>query len=288
MADLQRRPGSDAILPATGPMCNSARDMRLLLSAVLSARPASIDPSFFPVNLVVPDLSHALGRRLKVGLMIHDDVVLPHPPMLRALETAKERLKASDTVDLVEYVPFEHAYGYTLAKELYYEEGGKSVRKMLAEGGEDMLPLTEWVISPPHVKDHDATGMWELHAKRERFRRAYSDHWRSQGCDVVLCPPFPGVAARHDTSMYWGYTAIWNLVDYPGVVFPTGLRADPSMDIVMEDAPPCLSDADEYNRSLYEPAVFAGAPVSLQVVARRFEDGLALAAQELIENALKN
>ncbi|EIW80375.1 amidase signature enzyme, partial [Coniophora puteana RWD-64-598 SS2] len=110
-----RRPGSDAILPATGPICNSARDMRLLLSAVLSARPASIDPSFFPVNLVIPDLGQALGRRLKVGLMIHDGVVLPHPPMLRALEMARERLKASDTVDLVEYVPFEHAHGYTLA-----------------------------------------------------------------------------------------------------------------------------------------------------------------------------
>ncbi|EIW77312.1 amidase [Coniophora puteana RWD-64-598 SS2] len=284
---LNSQDGADGVLPSTGPMCSSARDMRLLLSAILSARPASLDPSLYPVRLILPDLRSGFGRKLRVGLMMHDGVVFPHPPMLRALMLAKEKLATSDAVELMDYVPYEHDQGYSIARELYYEDGGKTLRRMLADGEENILPLSEWVISPPYVKDHDATAIWELHARRERFRRAYSDHWRSQGCDVVLCPPFPGVAARHDTSTYWGYTAIWNLVDYPGVVFPTGLTAEPSIDIAMEDSVVSISDADAYNRSLYEPTAFAGAPVSLQVIARRFEDGLVLAAQELIESILK-
>ena len=41
---------------------------------------------------------------------------------------------------------------------------------------------------------------------------------------MLLCPVGPGPAPRHDTAKYWGYTAQWNLLDYPSAVFPTGLR----------------------------------------------------------------
>ncbi|OJA10028.1 hypothetical protein AZE42_08525 [Rhizopogon vesiculosus] len=112
-----------------------------------------------------------------------------------------------------------------------------------------MHPLREWVISPPYVKDHDAAQVWKLHEKRDIYRREYSDHWWSQNVDVVLCPPFQGTASRHDTAKYWGYTAIWNLLDYPGAVFPTGLFADPSIDIYQEPLRP-MSAADGQNISL--------------------------------------
>ena len=48
-----------------------------------------------------------------------------------------------------------------IQRELYFEDGGATIRRLLKEGGEDMLPLTEWVISPPYVKDHDAAQIWE-------------------------------------------------------------------------------------------------------------------------------
>ncbi|OAX31834.1 amidase signature enzyme, partial [Rhizopogon vinicolor AM-OR11-026] len=111
--------------------------------------------------------------------------------------------------------------------------------------------------------------------------------WRSQNVDVVLCPPFQGTASRHDTAKYWGYTAIWNLLDYPGAVFPTGLFADPNIDTYQEPLRP-MSAADEQNISLYDAAVFTGAPVSLQTISRRFNDGLVLAAQDVIERIIKS
>lgn len=47
-------------------------------------------------------------------------------------------------------------------RELYYEDGGATIRRLVKEGGEDVLPLTEWVISPPYVKDHDAAEVWKV------------------------------------------------------------------------------------------------------------------------------
>ncbi|KAH7928658.1 amidase [Leucogyrophana mollusca] len=275
--------GQDGIHPSIGPMCSSARDMRLFIEALHGARPSLIDPDLIPVQLSLPDLSQ---KKLRVGIMLHDGVVMPHPPMLRALEVARAKLQAAPNVEVVDYVPYQHDEGYSIIRALYYEDGGKTIHQMLAEGGEDILPLSEWIISPPYVKDHDAIGMWKLHDQRDSFRRAYSDYWNRQGVDVVLCAPYPGTAGRHDTAKYWAYTAIWNLVDYPGVVFPTGLKADPAVDVARDLGSP-MSPADEYNRSLYDPEIFVGAPINLQVVARRFNDGMALAGQAVIEQIIK-
>ncbi|KAH7909593.1 amidase signature domain-containing protein [Hygrophoropsis aurantiaca] len=275
--------GHDGYVTSTGPMCSSSRDIRLFLQAVLSTRPHIRDPSLMPFPVTIPDLSK---RVLRVGIMMHDNVVMPHPPMLRALELAKQKLGASSNIEVIDYQPYKHDEGMSIIRPMYFEDGARTARRLMKEGGENILPLSEWVTSPPYVKDHDALAMWALHDKRNRYRRAYSDHWRQQGCDVLLCPPFHGVASLHDTAKYWGYTAVWNLLDYPGVIFPTGLKVDPSVDIP-RDLPSPMSPTDEYNRSLYDPELFVGAPISLQVIARRFNDGLALAGQEVIERIIK-
>jgi amidase len=219
--------------------------------------------------------------------MMHDGVVMPHPPTIRALNLLKAKLDASSEVEVVDYTPYDHDRGYSIIRELYYEDGGATVRHLIKEGGENMHPLTEWVISPPYVKNHDAAEIWKLRDRRDIYRREYSDHWWSQNVDVVVCAPFQGTASRHDTAKYWGYTAIWNLLDYPGAVFPTGLVADPTVDVYQKSPSP-MSAADEYNISLYDAAIFKGAPVSLQTVSRRFNDGLVLAAQDVIERILKS
>ena len=96
---------------------------------------------------------------------------------------------------------------------------------ILAANGEPLKPLTEWVLSNPLVREHTMSELWELCVRRDAYRAAYSKHWNSHHIDVLLCPVGPGPAPRHDTAKYWGYTAQWNLLDYPAAVFPTGLRA---------------------------------------------------------------
>lgn len=72
--------------------------------------------------------------------------------------------------------------------------------------------------------------LWELCIRRDIYRAAYRAHWNASGIDVLLCPAFVGPAPRLNTSRYWGYTCIWNILDYPGTVFPTPLQANASLD----------------------------------------------------------
>ncbi|KII85160.1 hypothetical protein PLICRDRAFT_116709 [Plicaturopsis crispa FD-325 SS-3] len=268
---------------ATGPMCRSARDIDMFFSAVRSAHPELRDPSQLPS----PWTTLPQGRKLRVGVMVYDDVVLPQPPMIRALEWARKKLEAADNIEVVDYKPYCHPEGYAIIREMWYEDGGNAVRRLLKEGGEDSMPLTDWVIEPSAVKDHDTQGIWDLHGRRDKFRQRYWDQWKAQGCDVVLLPPFPGSANLHDRARHWSYTAIWNAVDYPGVVFPSGLTVDPALDALRASDYVPVTDADKANYADYDVEKMVGSPLSLQLVARRFEDGMLLAAQHVVEEALK-
>ncbi|KAF8548984.1 amidase [Imleria badia] len=274
----------DGIIGSAGPMCRSSRDMKMLIETLQKTRPWLGDPSLLPIPLELPDISQ---RKLRVGIMTHDGVVLPHPPVLRALKLAKEKLEASEEVEVVEYAPYKHKEGYDIIRTLYFDDGGERVRQCLKNGGEDILPLSEWVISPPHTKNLSAHQAWEMHYKRDSFRHAYLQQWRKQNIDVLLCPAYPGVAARHDTARYWACTAIWNLLDYPAAVFPTGLVVDPAHDVV-DSKFSSRGPEDSYNFWQYDDSkTYVDAPISLQIVAPRFNDGWVLAALDVIEKIVK-
>jgi amidase len=200
------------------------------------------------------------GRKLKVAILEHDDVVLPHPPVLRALKMAKEKLSRHPGIELVEYKPYKHDLGYELTvsllpsfrcgtdqfvqKELYFPENGKIFKDNLAATGEDMSPLTAALLEAP-VKHHDAWEILDLFERRDlvsfqlqmairshrcKYRDAHARHWDASEIDVLLCPAFPGSAPPHDNSTYWSYTSQWNVTDYPGCIFPSGVRVDPAKD----------------------------------------------------------
>jgi amidase len=61
---------------------------------------------------------------------------------------------------------------------------------------------------------------------------------KERGVDFILCPAYPGVAPEVGTPTYWLYTAIWNLLDQPAIIFPTGLTANPSVDVAETDYKP--------------------------------------------------
>ena len=115
---------------------------------------------------------------------------------------------------------------------------------------------------------------------------------------MILCPPAPGPAPVLGTSRYWGYTSVFNLVDYPSAVLPTGTFVSASD--VREPERAFLSDDDcniwracacdglcgNPELTADDPKLMHGAPLALQIVAPRWEDEKVLLALELIDAAL--
>lgn len=112
----------------------------------------------------------------------------------------------------------------------------------------------------------------------------YLDYWNQHPeVDVLLCPVGPGVAPKHDTSRYWGYTAIFNCLDWPAIAFPTGLSVSAADHPIDAAYRPRDNEYDQYNWPQYDPEVYQDAPISLQLVGRKWDCEMVMAALRKLE-----
>lgn len=124
---------------------------------------------------------------------------------------------------------------------------------LLKQGDETLRPLTRWAFyDNPHMRHHSLDEVWEWTGKRDVYRAEYLTHWNettgnedSKGyedaIDVLLCPNFPGGAFPLDQTKYWGYTSIFNILDFPGLAFP-GTTGNPDKDPKDTDFQPRTAD----------------------------------------------
>ncbi|KAK5240584.1 hypothetical protein LTR40_013734 [Exophiala xenobiotica] len=187
---------------------------------------------------------------------------------------------------MVDFEPYEHSRGWDILKVLYFPDAGKYQKELLAKGGEPIAPLTDWAFSVAKPEAISVTENWDLNVRREAYRADYHRVMKERGVDVLLAPAYVGVAPELATGQYWLYTAIWNILDQPAVTFPTGLKADPNVDVVETDYTP-RSAEDEREYKKYIPDKFIGAPIALQVVGKHFRDEDTMAAAEMISKIIQ-
>ena len=90
----------------------------------------------------------------------------------------------------------------------------------------------------------------QLIMRREKIRQEYLTYFRSLNLDIILLPAGPAPAQMIGTTRYWSYTSLFNLIDWPAAVFPTGLFVDPKLDV------PEVEPRNEDERHLYKTCKF--------------------------------
>ncbi|KAK5947441.1 hypothetical protein PMZ80_001591 [Knufia obscura] len=280
--------GKEAILSTLGPMAADRDALELFVQTVMAAEPWLLDPSL----TFKPWVPHKFDRPLRVAVQWWDGVVQPHPPMTRALKEVSAACRAAG-MEIVDWdcEQLDHKKAWDIIASLYWPDAGDEVLGRLKSVGEPVLLLTKFIIEEqPSVKKLSMHELWERTAEREAYRDFYARAWTNTAAqdgkevDVILCPPSFGAATPHDQSKYWGYTAQWNLLDYPGVVFPV-TTVDPVKDPRDESYVP-KNEQDKFCFEMYSPERYKNAPVSLQIVGRRNHDEKVLAALREIEAAL--
>lgn len=219
--------GADAIPAVVGPLSTTIEGIEIFMRTVLASKPWLSEPALIPMpwdyTPIRPEQS------LKIGIMWHDNVVTPHPPVTRALHEVVSRLKTLQNVEVVDFEPYLHDEAWAIVSSLYFTDGGAEDAATIAESGEPWRPLTKWMLKEnPCVKKLSPKMLYYWQEEREAYRKEYAKIWNDtatsgQGqrpIDVLLCPAGPSVAPTHNTSKYWAYTSQWNLLDYPAVVFP--------------------------------------------------------------------
>lgn len=186
------------------------------MHAVVDAKPWLHEPALIPLTWNPLTVTH-----VKLGIMMHGSVVLPHPPITRVLNRLSAQLSSNPHITVVPWHAHLHDEARAILSSLYYPDGGVADKATTAKTGEPMLPLTKWMLRDnPCVKKLSTEQFWYWLEECEEYRREYAAKWNETVVDAIMCPVAPGVAPKHDTAKYWGYTAVWNLLDYPAAVFP--------------------------------------------------------------------
>jgi amidase len=233
------------------------------MSTVLSAKPWLSEPALIPLPWN-PSIQISPRQPLKIGVLWHDNVVRPHPPITRALQSVALRLKNITNVSVVDWQPHLHDEAWAIISSLYFTDGGTEDAAAMAASGEPWRPLTKWIIKEnPCAKKLSMQELWYWQEEREAYRAEYAKLWNETATgrngetgelegvvDAILCPVGPGVAPLHNTARYWGYTSQWNLLDYPGLVFPVS-KVDAGVDGAEKGYKP-MNDVDRDNWNLCE------------------------------------
>ena len=255
---------ANPIAAVTGPMSSSLAGIKLFMKTAIDSKPWFNEPSLLPIPWNTSLKVNPEQAPLKIAVLWHDGVVKPHPPITRGLRTLAEKVKSIPNVSVVDWKPRGHDKAWEIICSLYYQDDGETDAEVMAVSGEPWRPLTTWMLKENRsVRRADAKELGHWMEERERYRSEYAKTWNETATrhdpdtgeslgmvDAILCPVGPGVAPRHDTAKYWGYTSQWNLLDYPALVFPIS-KADAEIDKPEEKYEP-MTEADKENLALCE------------------------------------
>jgi amidase len=147
---------------------------------------------------------------------------------------------------------------------------------------------------------------WSLACERLAFQAAVLERWKetskagssSEVMDVYITPVNPAVAPKHGhyaKARYIAYTGTVNVLDFSACTVPVGFvngqhKADKGGDLDAEgnEIPGVTGELDAHIRSIYDPEVYKGLPVTMQVVGRRLEEEKVLGVTTVLEKLLRD
>lgn len=284
-------PGNDAVCGTLAPMTKSLRDLETFCKAYSSAKPWTDAISLIPTDILSPHMGRqiATDRPLRVGFLADDGVVSPLPPIRRILDLARNRLSSSPKIECKPFSPYNHARGWTIISGNYFEDQGEDIRDICAAGDEALLPLTKWILEECATNSGKlGSSPQERRVARDTYRQEYAKHWEESDVDVIVAPVTPSIAPPHGTSIYWGYTAIFNLLGYPAIAIPAAkLLGSVASCTGQEKYVPKNDIETHYCKHWKVSDAPRDMPVGIQIVAKRFHESLLMQAAYLIEEALK-
>ncbi|KAH3901799.1 uncharacterized protein SCDLUD_001579 [Saccharomycodes ludwigii] len=274
---------NEFVLCSVGPLANNPEDIKLYMSTFLDAEPWKADNYMLRMPWrkdVKLDLEN-----LKIGIVYDDSVVKPAPPMLRALKLAAESLKKAGAT-VLEWEALDVPEAMDIVNTCYNIDGNHNHVSRYEESGEPLNPLSENHLRFGHGFEQLSIldGLRYVH-RRDDLRQKYNDRMNELGVDYILTPSYFAPAAIPHKIKYWGYTALYNILDLPGVTFPTGLVTDAKIDTKDVEYKP-RNDLEAYEYPLYDEKIYDSQPIALTLHGRRYYDEETVEASKIIQKII--
>jgi amidase len=293
--------GQNSVLSVVGPLATTVGALKLLVKAILSQSPWLYDPLVVEMpwrdqleqetlNLIKEAASGS--SKLSFGILKHDGAVGLHPPVARAIQmTADVLAKAGHSV--IEWKPPSHLQGNDLVLNTWLYDGGADVHSAMALAGEPMAPQVSISYKDKPWGQKSAADIAANNVALREWRKEYLDYWNKTAevtgtgrpVDGVIAPLAPFPAARPEKYIYYGYSIFVNGLDYTSVIIPV-TTADKNVDVVDQFYKP-VSDVDKMIQNDYDPEIYDGAHVGVQLMGRRLQEEKMLTLAQHIGSLIK-
>jgi amidase len=295
--------GQETIPSVVGPMSHSSSALTLFTKTIISAEPWLTDPKCQPIAWR-EDIFQSItsGRKLKIGIMSWDGNILPQPPVRWAMKRLETILKDAGH----EIIPWkiDQKAASSILLRVFSSDASGDIDRSRALSSEP--PQNVITSSFPSVPPLTLLESWSLACERLTFQAAILEQWKETSkvgtsdevMDVYITPVNPAVAPKHGhyaQGRYLGYTGTVNVLDFSACTVPLGF-VDPEIhkadtgektDADGNEIPEVTGELDGYLRSIYDPEVYKGLPVTVQVVGRRMEEEKILAVATVLEKLLQ-
>jgi len=293
--------GQDSLPSVLGPLSTDLGGIKLFMQAIIGRRPWLKDPLSLRKHWD-EDEYHLVerdgGKRLTFGVLWNDGLVVPQPPVIRALELTKEALIAAGH-DVVDWKPYKHSELYKATIDIWTAAAKEDYAVVTSQTGEPILrsmSSTDTTDTGTYIAEQSVSAfeLFQIQKRRAALRKDYLDYWNStkastttgRPVDAIISPVAPFPPPPHGKNTNAEYTFVWNVLDYPACVFPV-TTVDPVLD-KPKPAHQFLSEADKRVYELYDsPETFKNAPVGLQLVGQTQEDEAVIAMTEIVDAALR-
>ncbi|OCH96192.1 general amidase [Obba rivulosa] len=293
--------GQETIPTSIGPMSASLSGIKVFMQAILSRQPWRKDPNTIraPWDQDAYALKeHGNGQKLCFGILWNDGIMIPQPPIRRALEEVKRALEQAGHT-CIDWIPLKHGELVANARSIWLSDGGADYKEALVSGEHlinSMNPDADPLDVPVFRRPRDPLSsfqVWKLSKERRKLRKAYLDQWEStkavtgtgRPIDALICPAAPYPAVRHGQTRSSFYTIPWNTLNYPSLVIPV-TKVVPSLDTKPERHE-FLSVDDEAVYNMYDSERCSGLPVGLQLIGQAYQEEVVLAIGEIVTEALR-
>ncbi|KAG7755505.1 hypothetical protein KL911_001562 [Ogataea haglerorum] len=266
-------PNQSIVPSVAGPMCRYLEDMEYVSKVVFDAQ------SWFEDARVPPIPWRIVGlEAVNVGFMHWDRIVMPHPPILRALKHAKASLQESGVECLDVEPPLNHAEMATFLTDIYTCDDFAEIKRFAALGGE---PLPDLLVRMFHLNGQvsDLEDVFKKVGQKYQYQQTYDKFWNdtakhTKNGKPVDCIIMPGWACtswkngeNHKTAN--SYTRFLNVLDYSVITLPVSHVTDSDEPFERTDF---AGEMDKLCWEYYDKEFYRGMPIVLQLVCRRYEE----------------
>lgn len=274
LGSLSGGAGQESIFSSQGPLTRTIDDLEYyMVNYINMGKPWEYDPNTIPLEWKT---GVSLPETVTYGILLTDTLVEPSDAIKRGLAYVQDKLRdyKGKKVD-VKIITIDHDLMKEAFKQTLQIYGtSKPVHdKLFAISNEPLLPLTKFFLGFANPEENDILTNNNI---KEQFKYYMYYLFKDQGIDFLISPTNPNVGEVPKNLTHWNYSSMFNLIDFPNIIFRTGLTFDPEVDV---KGPTNVAD---YNANDY-----VNAPINLQLTALRFEDEKLVEGVKLLDKALE-